>query len=121
MGELKVGEAFNPYKEFNDYDVPDCILECPELTHTEKFCWSILMAYTNDNCIASISQKELAEIVCVSRRQILNILKSLEDKKFIRRTKIKDGGPLFYQLLWHPIFEKEKLKIYMKEAIGWEL
>ncbi len=104
MGAIKVGEVFNPYRMLYGCYIPNCLLKYKGLTHAEKFCWGRLAQFAGKDGMAYPSQGTLAEEICVSHRQVDRILKSLEEKKFIKRVKLPGRNTLLYQFLWHPIF-----------------
>ncbi len=110
MGTIKIGEEFNPYKKFFCVCIPDCIVEYPYLTSTEKLCLGRLYKFAGENGEAYPSQEVLAKSIGVHRRQIINILESLEKKQFIKRVKTPDRATLIYRFLWHPVFEEQTIE-----------
>jgi len=106
---MRIGDEFNPQGLFIGSFLPNCLLKYRELSATAKLCWARLAQYNGKNNKCYPSQKILAEELGISRQHLNNILKELEDKKFIHRIP-PDPTTLqrttFYKFLWHECFEE---------------
>ena len=104
----QAGERFNPYMKFYGIFIPDAILLNPDLTHAEKICYGILARYNGRNNRCYPSQETIAENLCLSVRQTIRILSSLEAKRFIIRVIIR--GKTHYHFLWHKSFDNHHVR-----------
>jgi len=66
--------------------VPNRIIDNRDLSLTEKLCYMILLALQQQYGCKElmISHAELAEFMCLSRRQIGRIIKTLEETELIK-------------------------------------
>lgn len=68
---------------------------CTELTQTsssQKFILLALCNYANENGYTCVSIKTLIKFTSLSRRQVFNILKELEEKQYLIRVKMVDDN-----------------------------
>ena len=78
-------EFFNPYKSFVGSFIPNCLMECTEISSTAKLAYARLAQYAGEDGEAYPAQKTLAVKIGVSERQINRVLEDLEEKGFIKR------------------------------------
>lgn len=106
---MRIGEAFNPYKRFIGSFIPNCLLRYDGLTPSEKLCYARLAQYAGENGHAYPAIKTLAKEIAIGKRQVINLLKSLEKKGFLRivhrRGTDKVNETNVYIFLHHEVFD----------------
>jgi hypothetical protein len=109
---MNIGDIFNPNRIFDGVKIPYAISRNNNLSPSAKLCYGQLCRYTDDSGVCNPSQSVLAEDLGISERQIRNIIKELEDNKFIVIKPPTGEERLIhinnqYIFPWHPTFEQE--------------
>ncbi len=105
---MKAGQVFNPYKRFFGSMIPNCLMRYNFLGPSAKLLWARLAQFNGKNGKCYPSVQTLSEELGVSKRQIMRLLKELEDNRFILRQRRKKDGrnsSNHYSFLWHECFE----------------
>ena len=106
---MKIGEPFNPHGLFVGSFIPNCIMQCSELSPIAKLAWARLQQFAGENGSCYPSYTKLAEELSISRRHAINAVKELLNKGLIesiipspteRGKKISNH----YIFIWHECF-----------------
>lgn len=79
-----MADLFNPFKKFIGSFLPNCLLECQELTPMDKLVWARLAQYAGENGSCFPKQKIIAEDLGSNKDTVSRSLQRLEKKKFIK-------------------------------------
>ncbi len=106
---MKPGEIFNPWKLFTGIFIPNSLVRFPGLSPGAKMLYGRLAQYAGKDGTCFPAQDTLAYELGIGRRQVIRLLKELEDLKFIQVEKPSGLQKLKhstnrYAFLWHDIF-----------------
>lgn len=108
LGQLQLGQPFNPGGLFSYIVVPDVLVRYREIGPTAKLVWGRLARYVGKEGYAYPSVRTPADDLGLSERQIQRALAELERHGFIRRrlrrTAKGDFTSTIYEVLLHSIF-----------------
>jgi len=104
-----VNEVINPYKRFQGVFIPNAIMECREITQSEKLVWGRLAQFSGKDGECHPSMEQIADGVGISERQAKRAIKALAENGFIMIVKPSGKERLMhwrnrYLFLDHPCF-----------------
>lgn len=103
-------QTYSPYKQHLGAIIPNAILECTELTSTEKLVWARLAQFCGHKSYCWPSQDAVASAVGISVVQAKKVLRSMHDKQFIHIENPEGFDRVThrtnrYHMIWHPILQ----------------
>ncbi len=113
---MKSGEVFNPWNLFCGLFVPNVLARFPDLSPGAKMLYGRLSQFAGKDGLCFPSQDTLAYELGIGRRQVIRLLKELENLKFIQVHKPNGLQKLKhstnrYAFLWHDIFSTSRSDI----------
>lgn len=85
---------YNPYKLFVGSFIPNWLLQCSAISSTAKLCYARLAQYAGEKGYCYPSQAQLAQEIGIGVRQVIRVLKELENKGFIEVEKPQNKDKL---------------------------
>lgn len=105
MEQHKAGSAFNPYKQFEGFNViPDCISSLPTISPLAKLVYGHLVRRAGKNGMAFPSVESIGKHFAVSERQARRAVSELRNENLIRTVRrVNEHGQTtnLYQFVWH--------------------
>src|SRR5262245_30917895 len=103
-GQVRIGEAFNPWRKVCGFYPPDVVARQRDLTDGQKRLYERGVRWAGRNGSFWRSFRTIAEELGKSVRQVKDDMAKLEEKRLIGHTRRRRQSNV-YRFLWHGIFE----------------
>ncbi len=107
--QIRPGEAFNPYRQFNGVFIPEALLSMPDVPAAAKLLYGQLSRHAGRDGNAYPSYGTLAKALGIEARQAMRLAHKLSECKLIEiRKRADDAGRQRsngFIFLWHEAFE----------------
>ena len=108
---MKIGDRFNPYKEFTGIWTPNWLMERKEISAKAKLVYGRLCQYAGPNGKCYPRRETIARVCGLSIRKVDRAIKELKKEKLIAVERQGFNKPNSYYFLIHPwIIESKKLR-----------